>query len=243
MSEGQTAGPRHPDEDALAELCLGHADPRSQEKVAAHLEGCASCRTRYDELAAAAEAVLPAAPWVAPPAGFETRVLAALDGQPRRAFEPAGGDEAARSVGRGRPTRQPVRRRTVLLAAAAGLLGLASGAGVTAYLGRTPEPVEDPWAAPLLTSDGVQVGAVRQGYDDRGPVLVVTVPGGRPGLAVTCLLELADGRVENRGRWTLSAERANSWVVPLGEEEVARVDLVTGTGSVWASAIPHARNP
>ena len=59
---------------------------------------------------------------------------------------------------------------------------------------------------------------------------------GEAGLALTCLLELADGEVEDVGRWELSDERANSWVVPL-EHDVRRVDLMTDAGSVWASAV------
>lgn len=125
----------------------------------------------------------------------------------------------------------------MLWVAAAGLLGAAAGAGATAYLGRDPEPATDPWAVPLLTGAGAQVGTVAPGYDDRGPVLVVAVLDGGPGLAVTCLLELTDGHVKDVGRWELSEDRANSWVVPVGDDDVARVDLLSDGGSVWASAV------
>lgn len=261
MREAPPTGRWHPDEDALVEVCLGHADPRAQEEITVHLAGCASCRASYADLADAVESVLAVVPRIAPPPGFEDGVLRALDAQPQGASGGAGDNQTTRPVGRvaaengaeddhamrsvgtdasggagGNQTTRPVSRRTILwaAAAAAGLLGVAAGAGVTAYLGREPEPTPDPWAVPLLTGGGEQVGTVLTGYDDRGPVLVIAVDEGEAGLAVTCLLELSDGGVEDVGRWELSDERANSWVVPL-EYDVVRVDLMTDAG-VWASA-------
>lgn len=242
MREAPPTGRWHPDEDALVEVCLGHADPRAQEEITVHLAGCASCRASYADLADAVESVLAVVPRIAPPPGFEDGVLRALDAQPQGASGGAGGNQTTRSVGMGasggaggNQTTRSVGRRTVLWAAAAGLLGVAAGAGVTAYLGREPEPTPDPWAVPLLTGGGEQVGTVLTGYDDRGPVLVIAVDEGEAGLAVTCLLELSDGGVEDVGRWELSDERANSWVVPL-EYDVVRVDLMTDAG-LWASAV------
>lgn len=261
MREAPPTGRWHPDEDALVEVCLGHADPRAQEEITVHLAGCASCRASYADLADAVESVLAVVPRIAPPPGFEDGVLRALDAQPQGASGGAGDNQTTRSVGMGASggaggnqttrsvgrvaadngaeddqTTRPVSRRTILwaAAAAAGLLGAAAGAGATAYLGRDREPTPDPWAVPLLTGDGEEVGTVLTGYDDRGPVLVIAVDEGEAGLAVTCLLELSDGGVEDVGRWELSDERANSWVVPL-EYDVVRVDLMTDAG-VWASA-------
>ena len=71
--------PQHPDEDLLVELALGHAAPADRERAAAHLARCVACRRAYDELAGAVDLVLPAAPRVAPPPGFEARVLERLD--------------------------------------------------------------------------------------------------------------------------------------------------------------------
>lgn len=224
MAEARLAGAWHPDEDVLVEVCLGHADPRMQEEVTAHLAGCTPCRASYAELADAVEAVLPAGPRVAPPPGFEDRVLTAVAGQ----------------VGEGTDAR-PVRRRTILWAAAAGVLGAAAGTGVTAYLGRDREPATGPLdvppGVPLLSSSGAQVGTVAPAYDDRGPVLVVDVLEGEPGLALTCLLALTDGEVEDMGRWELSPGGPHTWVVSLGDYQVARVDLVGDDGSLWARAV------
>lgn len=225
MSEQPAPVPgRHPEEDVLVEVALGHAAASVQDPVTAHLGLCAACRREYDDLAGAVELVLPAVPRVAPPPGFEGRVLAALD--------------AARQPGAHRlpaPAGPGVDRRTVLWAAAAAVLGLAGGAGATAYLGgREPEP--GPWSAPLVTADARTVGLVAPSYGDRGPVLVVEVTGGRAGATYTCRLLLGDGSSRDVGTWSLASDRPNSWVVPVGDATVERLEMVTPDGRTWASA-------
>lgn len=224
MSEQPVRGTgRHPDEDVLVEVAVGHTDASVRQEVSGHLAVCPGCRQRYDDVAGAVELVLPAAPRVAPPPGFEGRALAALVG----ARNDAGG-------GASRPPFRYVPRRTVLWAAAAAVLGLAAGAAATAYLVGGEEP--DPWSAPLVATDGSTVGLVAHSYDDRGEVLVVEVTGGRAGATYTCRLRLRDGSTRDAGTWTLASDRPNSWVVPVGGDEVDHLEMVAAGGRTWASA-------
>jgi hypothetical protein len=205
----------HPD-DLLVDVVLGRADDADRDVVLEHVAGCAPCRDEYDRLADGLEVVLPAVPRVAPPAGFSAVVL-------RRLAEDRGA--GARSPG----------RRTVLVAAAAALLGLATGAGVVA-LSDDPDGPADPWAAPLLTRDGSEVGLVTPGYGEQGPVLVVTVSGGRAGRTYTCRLVLADGRTVDVGEWVLEEDHPGTWVVARPPAGVSRVELVAESGAVWSTA-------
>lgn len=215
---------RHPDQDALVDVALGHADPAGRDVVIEHLAMCPSCRRDYDDVAGAVELVLPAVPRVAPPPGFEDTALARLAGA-------RGGAAAPAELRRAAPTR-----RTVLWAAAAGLLGVTAGAGATAYLtGREPAP-PTPWSAPLVTGDGRTVGQAAPSYDDRGDVLVIEVTGGQAGRSYVCRLRLRDGSSRDVGTWALAEDRPNSWVVPVADGEVEGVELVAESGRTWATA-------
>ncbi|MBV8303563.1 MAG: zf-HC2 domain-containing protein [Acidimicrobiia bacterium] len=61
------------------ELALGNLPGHERADVLRHLEHCADCQRLVEELADAADALLLLAPYVAPPAGFEARVLAGFD--------------------------------------------------------------------------------------------------------------------------------------------------------------------
>ena len=69
---------RHLGEEQLVALALGDV-PDEQAAMLEHLRACPSCRSAYEEISGAVDAVLPAAPTVAPPAGFDARVLERLD--------------------------------------------------------------------------------------------------------------------------------------------------------------------
>lgn len=215
----------HPDEDLLVEVVLGQADHASRDEVVRHLALCRACRRDYDDLAGAVEQVLPAVPRLAPPPTFEARAMGRLD--------------AARhpSAARGGAAEPGPGRRAVLRLAVAGFLGLATGAGVTAYLVRADgEVAEPPWSAPLVTAAGVRVGRVSQSYDEAGEVLVVEVDDGPVGRRYTCRLLLADGTAEDVAEWGLSADHANSWVVAVPATPAVAVELVAESGRVWATA-------
>ena len=65
---------RHLEEDELIALALGDLGPE-QATALRHLKECLPCRSTYDGLSKTVDSLLPAAPSVAPPAGFESRAL------------------------------------------------------------------------------------------------------------------------------------------------------------------------
>ncbi len=66
---------------ALApELALGILDGDDRAAILTHLAGCAKCRELVDQMAGAADRLLLLAPQAEPPPGFESRVLARMDG-------------------------------------------------------------------------------------------------------------------------------------------------------------------
>ncbi|GGK59199.1 hypothetical protein [Ornithinimicrobium pekingense] len=222
-----------PDEDELVELALGQAERQTSERLSTHLSTCAACRRSYDDLAGAVELVLPAVPRVAPPPAFETatleRIARARHGAPRPDTS-AGGSAVPPGAG---PSR-----RAVLRAAAAAVLGVAAGAGATAYLGRDEPDPASPWATPLLTADGQTVGTVSPSYGDQGTLLVIDVTSGPVGRTYTCRLRHADGTTEDVGVWSLAEDRPNSWVVAVPDPgTLAAVELVGPSGSVWSTAV------
>ena len=87
-------------------------------------------------------------------------------------------------------------------------------------------------AAAEVGADGGRVDA--QGTHWLEPVLVVDISAGEAGRSYLCRLALADGGTFDAGRWTLSPDRPNSWVIP--DPGAAGVELVTDAGKVWSSA-------
>jgi anti-sigma factor RsiW len=67
-----TEQPLHPDHE-LVELALGELGEPHRTPLIQHLGSCPQCRGDYDDILAAVDATLPAAPQIAPPVGFEQR--------------------------------------------------------------------------------------------------------------------------------------------------------------------------
>ncbi|MEU6141168.1 hypothetical protein ABZ848_12485 [Streptomyces sp. NPDC047081] len=92
---------RHPDEDELTALALGTL-PGEPTELLRHLTTCPPCRSTYDDLSTAVDAVLPAAPRVAAPPGFDARVLERLEQlelrRPGVAGEASGGADESTSA-------------------------------------------------------------------------------------------------------------------------------------------------
>ena len=242
---------RHPDEDQLLDLALGHAPTAERDHITAHLTVCTSCRRAYGELADTIQLVLPAAPRIAPPPGFEAGVLEALtrSGAPAaRSARTSLGAERNGASGRGgrvgvvapKPASVPAPRRwSVRLTIAAALVGLAVGAGVTAgvLIADQRAPITaGADEATLVDSGGAAVGSVARGRGDDGPVLIIRIDDGPTGYEYTYRLILAGGGTRDVGQWQLDGEDPSRWVVPLPDGGVEAVEMVSGDGTVWSSA-------
>lgn len=221
----------HLTDDLLIALVLQETDPPDQERLSAHLAGCATCRAEYHALEDTLGHTLTAAPAIAPPAGFSGRVVEAMGLSPE---EPAA---ASRPAG--------ARPRTAWLAAAAALaIGLGLGVGGTlAVIGTGPPAVApaEPAASALVTRTGETVGSAGTVTIDGRRMLVLTVTSGRPGMTYECILIAPDGSRTSGGTWTLDdgyeGENASgTWVVPLTDAVVVSVELVAPSGKVWSTA-------
>ncbi|QOR70179.1 hypothetical protein IM660_16425 [Ruania alkalisoli] len=230
-SDSHAPGDWHPDEDQLLEVALDHADSDLRARVSAHLPHCGVCRREYDEHADVIEQLLPAVPRHSASPDFEARVLARLRDEPA-VTEPepgevttADGDRIARGWG---------RRRALLAVAAAWLLGLVLGGAVVQLLDQEASPAVAAASAPLMTSDGDRIGQVARSDSSEGPMLVIEVAQGPPGMVYTCMVEYADGSTAEIGQWSVQADGPNRWIV--ADDGVMAVELVGESGYVWSSA-------
>lgn len=202
----------HLTEDALVALALGDFGPDQDEELQ-HLGTCRACRSAYDDLSRTVDSVMTAAPSVAPPAGFEGRVVdrIAADTTPRR-----------------RP------RRALLLVAA--VLGVALGAIGARALVDDPTLSASDQGAVLRTESGAQVGTVEPSAVGGERVVVLQVTDGQPGTHYTCRMVLADGTTRDAGDWEMPSSGRSTWIAYGSSDAVDRVELVTDDGDVWSSA-------
>jgi hypothetical protein len=215
--------------DDLALLALGTLSGRERAVVLSHLEGCASCSEEVEQLSLAADALLPLAPQVSPPAGFEVRVL-----------ERMGIEVPARR----RPRMLSPRRLALGVAAAVMAVGGAFGVGL--WVDRAPAPrlALAPPVARLFESDLTSASHHYLGelYLAQGKPgwLFMSINGAGATGYVTCQLSTADGRRVTVGTFWLAAGSAN-WAsalsVPAGTVRMASV--VTSDGTVLASTAVH----
>lgn len=161
-----------------SEFALGLLDGQERARAVAHLDQCPACRQLADELAQAADSLTLVAPAAEPPAGFETRVLARLDG-------------AAVT------TARPWWRRP-LVAAAALVLVAAAIVGVVRLRddadGGTATGSAHHWAVgTMMTPDGEEVGLVLVGDDPTGFVHLRVNRWNKPGVDYYVELDFEDG--------------------------------------------------
>ncbi|MEU3918337.1 hypothetical protein ACFYW6_02740 [Streptomyces sp. NPDC002659] len=210
----------HLGEEQLVALALGDL-PDGQAAMLEHLRACQACRTAYDEISGAVDAVLPAAPTVAPPAGFDARVLERLD--VKRTASPA---------------RRRSRRIPVLVAAAAAAVGIGIGSAVTAtVVDQAPASVAlSENGARLVSRTGSTVGTIEPSKAGDERVVVMQISDAPPGRHYSCRLVLKDGTVRDAGAWWVPASGRATWIAYGTASTIDRVELVADDGSVWSTA-------
>lgn len=215
----------------LGELALGVLSGEGRSKAAAHVEGCAACRSELERLGPVVDALLELAPEAEPPFGFESRLSERL----ARGAAMTRPDPTSPTVGRRR------RRRSLLSIAA--LVAVAFGFGIGLVVGaghRNPAPPTAARPGPVsvpLESAGRRVGTAT--VTPGRPVWLyveMTSKGSTSGV-VACTVTLTGGRTETLGRFRLVDGRG-SWGVALAAPgtTLRAARLVAADGSVVASA-------
>ncbi|NED94956.1 hypothetical protein G1H11_06480 [Phytoactinopolyspora alkaliphila] len=226
---------RHPTEDALLDLALGDVPEPGNQLLTQHLSTCPACRKRYDAINDSIELTLPAAPRVQPAPGFDQAVLEAMGmsgptARRRVAPQAAGGGTVAE------PGRAP-RRRSALVALAAGVAGVVIGVGgsmVAGSLDDGPPAATVDVGTPLVTDEGEAVGTATLSYLGDQRVVVVAAANG-DGRTYECRLRLPDGQTSVLGEWTVP-DTGSTWVMPAPYADSMTVELVDDSGAVWSTA-------
>ncbi len=227
--------------EVAPDVALGLLTGEERAEALAHLEGCEACRADVAALAVTADEVLVAAPEATPPAGFDTRVLAAL--AERRSVA----EGVPATPGPGRAGRRRGRGAVVVaLAAAAVLIVLAGLAAVVARDEPSEPAVTSVASAEMVTGRGRVVGeATLTGSD---PVAIaVGVPewealveawGEPPSGSYWLAVESLDGARTMRPVPGADDAGSDGWSlsVDLAADQVATVSVVDGEGRVWCSA-------
>ena len=210
--------------EVAAELALGGLTGRERAEAVPQLDGCDACRQDVRELAFTGEELLGLLPAVAPPPGFDSRVMSQLGFAGRH--------------------RRPSRPRLLLVAAAATVLAL--GGGLTGWMlrgGPAPAlagPAAELHPATLTTASHHTIGQVfldGDGYDGSTGWVYVSVDAGGGNGTVVCQLLGRDGRVTTIGSFGLDGGYGY-WGSPesMGGTTVAGARLLTADGRVLASA-------
>jgi len=184
-----------------AELALGLLTGPDRATGLAHLAACPSCREQVDELARVADRLLLLAPEAEPPAGFESKVLAAVGSAAATEGVTAGGGTRS---GRSRGRAGGGRRRAGLIGAL--VVAAAVGGGAVGAVLRSPAADHEP--TPLRT--GLAVSA-------SGRVSCrVVVSGTRPASVLVSL----DGYPGADADVTVEMTTVTGEVIPLGPVHV-----------------------
>lgn len=207
--------------DLLPELAFGVAPGDERARALSHVGHCEECRELLERTAALADDLMLVAPEREPPAGFEARVLAAM--QPRR------------------------RRRWGALAVAAALVVVALGAaGVTRWAGSDDRHLAQQYRHTLQIAHGTSLRAGRVttdagrpvgdvfGYQGRPSWIFVTLQGAPSGTYAVRLVT-HDGKVRDLGSCWVQ-DGAGSWgtAVDVPMSAVYQVELQHPGGTLTA---------
>lgn len=209
----------------MAELALGVADARDRAEALEHLDRCPACRTELEELSRLADHLVDLVPSAAPPAGFESRVLAAIGA-------PVGDDRTPR------PRPSPARRRRVRLALVATTVALALVAGAWtagAAFGPRAHPAASVTVATLHAGSRA-VGQVTVSETDGRPWLAMAVDTGTVRATIRCQVRDTAGTWTTVGTFRLR-DPYGYWAMPLpGQTTVTGARLLLPDGRVLAHA-------
>jgi Putative zinc-finger len=197
--------------DLAPELALGIAEGEERDAALRHLGGCAGCRRLVSELSSVGDELLQLAPAHDPPAGFESRVLAAVAEPPRRR--------------RSQPLAH--RWRWVATAAAAVVLAAALGAGSVLLATADDRRVAAAYQAVLTQGQGAYfLAAPLQGTQGR----VGTVFGyqGQPSWAMVTL----QASIRGEGRLQVQVVTRDGRYLPLGDA------VLGGAKRTWGGPLP-----
>jgi hypothetical protein len=224
-------------DDDLGELALGTLAGRGMVAAVAHLESCARCSAKVDELAAAADELLHLAPSAEPPVGFEAGVFERLGlrDKPRRRRP---------SFGWGY-TWRPKVAAAIAAACAVALMTLAFGLG--ALVGHGAGGGGGDKAVSIATHAAVTETALRSGARTVGGVMVYA---GNPTWlfmfmddpswqgTLRCEVVMDQGSTVTLGRFWLSDGRG-AWAVSVTQPagRLAQARVVNDKGQVLAKAV------
>jgi hypothetical protein len=197
--------------DLAAELALGIAEGEERDAALRHLSGCAGCRRLVSELSSVGDELLQLAPAQEPPAGFESRVLAAFAEPPRRR------------------RRQPLahRWRWIATAAAAVVLAATLGAGSVLLATVGDRRLAAGYQAVLSQGRGAYfLAAPLQGT--RGRVGTVFGYQGQPSWVMVTL----QASVQEEGRFRVQVVTRDGRYLPLGDA------VLGGAKGTWGGQLP-----
>jgi hypothetical protein len=207
--------------DLIDELALEVLPGDIRALALDHLQGCPLCRSRLDELSESADQLLFAYRPVDPPPGFEQRVLGRLGAE------------------RTRPHRRS--RLLALVAAAAVVVGLAAGAGVTLGRGgpgRTTVPPggQELRTVALISADGHRIGDV-SAYTGSPTWFFMRVDDGTASGTYQCVLDVDGGARIPIGPMVISDGRGG-WgqQVDIDARRVRSARLLDPAGDIVATA-------
>lgn len=197
----------------LPELALGVLDGPDRARVLAHVRDCPRCTDELAGLAATVDAVATTAT-TDPPPGFESRVLARLDG-------PA----------------QPVRRHRAALLAAAAVLLVVVAAGLVAVVGLGRDDPTASRTAAMTTPSGDVVGHIRVTGDPAE--VLVAAPGWSAGEGGPYRLRVTTtaGRVVDDDQVTLTEGYAGYGIGDVAAADIDRIEMIDPEGRVVCSAV------
>jgi hypothetical protein len=197
--------------DLASELALGIAEGEERDAALRHLDGCGGCRQLVSELSSVGDELLELAPAHDPPAGFESRVLAALAEPPVR--------------WRSRPLAQ--RWQWLAAAAAAVVLAAALGAGSVLLATAGDRRLAASYQAVLSQGHGAYfLAAPLQGAKGR----VGTVYGyqGQPSWVMATL----QPSTPHEGRFQVVVVTRDGRDLPLGDA------VIGGATGTWGEQLP-----